>query len=141
MKHCHVTQTRTIMAPPDQVWAIINQITGMEDWYPGLIKSSHVDQDGDDIRRTCLMTNGGQLDERILLRDAKTRTFTYAIDRHPLPAMNVVGTFRVDDLKDRAGVSWSAQFTAKDEDADSMTQTVNQMYAAGLESLATFAAQ
>ncbi len=139
MKHCHVMQSRQIPAPPDQVWAIINQVEGMERWYPALIQSSDVTYADDGIKRVCIMTNGGQLDERILIRDDKTRSFSYAIDTHPLPAQGVVGTLRVDDLNGETHVSWSAQFTVADDEETATVQMVNNMYASGLQSLATFA--
>ena len=140
MKHCHITQSRHISAPPDQVWAVIQQVEGMENWYPGLIQASDVTYADDGINRVCTMTNGGQLDERILIRDDKTRTFSYAIDAHPLPAQGVVGTLRVDDLGGSAHVSWSAQFTVADDDETAVTEMVNAMYAVGLESLENFTA-
>lgn len=82
------------------------------------------------------MQDGGVLVERILLRDAATRTFVYAIDSHPLPARNVVGTIRIDDLGDgQSHVSWSAQMVLEPSSADQMTSMVTGMYERGLASL------
>ncbi|EBA11873.1 SRPBCC family protein [Roseobacter sp. CCS2] len=139
MKHCQVSQSLLINVPPANVWGIINAVEGMEDWYPGLIQSSKTTYSEGGVARVCTMANGGTLNERILLRDTATRTFVYAIDQHPLPAKNVVGTLRVDDFDGHAHVTWSAQFTTEDADHNAMSEMVNAMYRNGLSSLSAFA--
>jgi len=85
------------------------------------------------------MQDGGVLKERILLRDAETRTFVYAIDSHPLPARNVVGTMRIDDLGDgQSHVSWSADMMLDSASADQMTKMVTGMYEQGLSALESY---
>lgn len=132
-----VCAERQMAVSPDTLWATVAAMTGMENWYPELIRESEVNEaDGAQPSRTCVMQDGGVLEERILLRDAATRTFVYAIDRHPLPARNVVGTIRIDDLDDgQSHVSWSAQMVLEPSSADQMTSMVTGMYERGLASL------
>lgn len=137
MQLCRAEARRTIPASADTIWTTIRQMTGMEDWYPGLIRSSRVEETAYGPKRFCVMADGGELDERILLRDDATRTFVYAIDRHPLPGKGVVGTIRIDDLGDSAHVAWDSQFVC-DPAAGQMTEIVTGMYTAGLDSLAAY---
>lgn len=129
---------RAIPAPSKLLWETISKMNGMEDWYPELISESKVQQNDSGYKRHCVMTNGGELDERILVSDDRTMTFVYAIDRHPLPARNVVGTIRIDDRGDDSVVNWSAQFDADALSAKETIAMINQMYADGLSSLDAF---
>lgn len=138
MQHCRAAASRMIDTSADQLWQTISQMTGMEDWYPQLIASSQVDQSADQPTRLCVMLDGAELHERILLRDEATRTFTYAIDQHPLPAANVVGTIRIDPIGTRSQVTWDAQFTTQPEVADQIVEHITNMYRAGLDNLAAY---
>ncbi len=139
----HVTAQREIPVAPDALWATIRQMTGMEDWYPGLIRESEVlDAYGPQPRRNCVMQDGGTLKERVLLRDDPTRTFVYAIDSHPLPARNLVGTIRIDELGNgRSHVTWSASLALEPKSADQVAAIVAGMYEAGLASLEAYHAR
>ncbi len=136
MLTCRAHAHRMIDAPPDVLWSTIAAMTGMEDWYPDLIARSKVDAATTPPTRFCVMRDGGELHERILLRDADTRTFVYAIDHHPMPAQSVVGTIRIDAADTGSRVTWDAQFNVEDTMADALTQTISAMYRAGLDSLA-----
>jgi hypothetical protein len=131
---------REIPVAPEALWATIRKMTGMEDWYPGLIRESEVlDGTAAQPRRNCVMRDGGTLKERILLRDDATRTFVYAIDSHPLPAKNVVGTIRVDDMGNgRSHVTWSASLELDTKSASQVAAMVTGMYEAGLASLEAY---
>ncbi len=137
MQHCRAEATRLIEVPAEKLWPTIARMTGMEEWYPGLISRSVVDASGDQPTRFCVMRDGGELQERILVRDAGTRTFIYAIDRHPLPAADVVGTIRIDPVDQGSHVTWDAQFSAEPEAAAQLVEMISGMYRAGLESLAS----
>ena len=136
----HVQASRQIPVSADDLWQTISQMTGMEAWYPGLIRESEViEQNSAEPKRNCTMQDGGVLKERILLRDNATRTFVYAIDIHPLPAQNVVGTIRIDDLgSGQSHVSWSANLALDPDMAEQMQGMVQGMYENGLASLEAF---
>ena len=136
----HVKAERDIPVASSELWQTVRQMTGMEDWYPGLIRQSEVlEEDSTEPRRNCVMQDGGVLKERILLRDDLTRTFVYAIDRHPLPAENVVGTIRIDDIGDGVShVTWSANMALDPQSADQIAAMVTGMYEAGLASLEAY---
>lgn len=138
MKRLRAEATKEIAIPAEALWATIEKMTGMENWYPDLISESSIEESGDETLRFCTMADGGKLEERVLIRDRGTRTFVYAIDIHPLPATNIVGTLRVDDLNGTSKVTWDAQFTVEDAAAEQTVAMINGMYAAGLDSLAAF---
>ncbi len=136
----HVRAEREIPVASQNLWQTIRQMTGMQDWYPGLIRDSEVlDAEGAQPRRSCIMTDDGVLKERILLRDDATRTFVYAIDSHPLPARNVVGMLRVDDIGEgRSHVTWSASLALDPDSAEQVAAMVAGLYVAGLGSLEAY---
>ena len=138
MKRLRAEATKEMTIPADDLWATIEKVTGVEDWYPGLISESRVEESGDETSRFCTMADGNKLVERILMSDRASRTFVYSIDVHPLPATNVVGTMRVDDLNGTSMVTWDAQFSAEDAVAEQTLAMITGMYAAGLDSLAKF---
>ncbi|MGX9356662.1 SRPBCC family protein [Roseobacteraceae bacterium S113] len=133
----HVQANRKIPIAADKLWDTVNRMTGMEAWYPSLIRESEVqDADSSQPKRVCIMQDGGELKERIILRDDATRTFSYAIDSHPLPAKNVVGTIRIDDLEDGTShVSWSANMILDPASSEQISAMVQGMYENGLASL------
>ena len=130
---------RTMTVPSDRVWSIVSRGSGMEDWYPELISHSELKESDGLIERACVMADGAKLEERILIADDKTRTFTYSVDAHPLPASNVVGTIRVDGDERSATVTWSAQLTPASGQEEMMVDMVTGMYERGLESLERYA--
>lgn len=139
----HVRAEREIPVPAGDLWQTVRQMTGMETWYPGLIRESEVlEATSPQPLRNCIMQDGGELKERILVRDDATRTFVYSIDSHPLPARNVVGTLRIDDLSDgRSYVTWAANMELDPETADQILGMIKSMYENGLASLEAYHVQ
>lgn len=133
----HVEARRTMDVPADDLWRTIARMKGMEDWYPEFIASSEVpDPEATQPKRNCTTQDGSALKERILLRDDATRTFVYAIDAHPLPAKNLVGSLRVDDLGDgRSMVTWGANMALGNAHVAQMERMVAGIYEQGLASL------
>ncbi len=139
----HVRAERTMSVKASELWLTVSKMTGMEDWYPDLISESTVtDAVGRETRRVCIMQDGGVLKERVILRDPATRTLSYAIDEHGMPAKNVVGTIRIDDVGDgNSFVSWSANLVLEPDSADQFCPMVQGMYEAGLASLEAYHSQ
>ncbi|MEM9840505.1 MAG: SRPBCC family protein [Pseudomonadota bacterium] len=139
----HVIAQRKIAVPADDLWSTIRRMDGIEAWYSDFISASEVpDPDALQPRRNCTMADGGELKERILLRDDVTRTFVYAIDSHPLPARNLVGSIRIDDLGNQTSmVTWGANMTLEDAHAAQMEDMVTEIYAKGLKSLEQYHAR
>ena len=135
-----VEARRTLSVPADDLWNTIRRMDNMEAWYPDCITASEVpDPDAAQPRRNCTMADGGTLKERILRRDDATRTFVYAIDSHPLPARNVVGSLRIDDLgQGRSVVTWCAHMVLDEAVVVQMAEMVTGIYAKGLESLEAY---
>lgn len=136
MHTCRAEAQLTIAAPAMAVWETIAKGDGMEIWYPDFIAASTVSEREGELQRVCALRDGGELQERILLKDGKTRTFVYAIDKHPLPPKGVVGTIRVDGDGQQAHVTWDAQFQIDEAMAGEITTLVQGIYEGGLRSLA-----
>lgn len=138
MQHYRAEAGLFIDVAPGVLWLTVAQMTDMEVWYPALITQSDVNATVDPPTRICEMRGGDTLHERILLIDAATRTFVYAIDAHPMAAKDVVGTIRIDPISAGSHVTWDAQFTVSDDLADDTVSMVAGLYRRGLESLAKY---
>lgn len=85
------------------------------------------------------MANGAKLKERILEVDHDARRFRYAVDEHPLPAQDVVATITVAEAPNgQTTVSWGADYTAAPGQDAMMQETLEGLYAQGIQSLETY---
>ncbi len=132
-----VIVTKEVSADPDTVWAILEKGSGVHEWFDGVITSCRLEGEGEGSSRFCTMMNGADLEERILTIDSDNRVFRYAIDKHPLPAKNVVATTKVNATTEGAKIEWSAQFNVDSEEEAAVTkQTLEGLYTQGIDSLA-----
>ncbi len=136
----HVAQP--IDAPSDAVWDLIAKGGDVHRWFAAAITTCELTSDGEGAARHCTMADGAVLEERILEIDPARRRSRYAIDRHPLPARDVVATISVAELPDgRTEVTWGADYTAAPEHEALTRETLEGLYAQGIRSLETYLAK
>ena len=124
--------TETIDADAQAVWDTIAKGDGVHHWFTGVITACRVD--GTD--RYCTMADGSDLEERILDVDQENRRFTYAIDKHPLPATDVVSTIIVGATDSGAEVTWACSYEADTAAAQQVGEMLMGIYKQGIEGLA-----
>lgn len=131
--------THTIQAPASGVWDTISQGGDVHRWFTGVITACELKGAGEGAERHCTMANGAELSERILQVDHDAKRFRYAIDKHPLPATNVIATIDVLELPEgRTQVTWGAEYDTTDEYAEMVDETLNGLYAQGISALEAF---
>ena len=128
--------TQNIKVSADEVWKLVAQVGGVDQWFPSLISSCTVEGDN----RYCETVDGIRLEEKILDIDHDSRTFRYSIPKQDmLPVENIVGTIRVLVDGDHATeVEWSATFEATEENAAVARQAFKQLWAMGLQSMESY---
>jgi carbon monoxide dehydrogenase subunit G len=94
-----------INATPDQVWAVLGDISSVDQWIPG---ATSVTVDG--MSRVCTFEDGHTQDEQILDYSPQTRSYRYVIEGAPLPVTNNTGTFAVEEANGHARVVWESSF-------------------------------
>ncbi|WP_409239100.1 SRPBCC family protein [Streptomyces sp. PA5.6] len=127
--------SRTVPAPPEQVWALIGGFDSLPDWLPYITGS--VALEGGRVRR---LTNpdGEIIVERLVAFDEAGRHYSYAILDAPFPVTGYVSTLRVHAVAGRddvAEVQWSGRFTPDGVTDDEVVDLFAGIYRDGLEAL------
>ncbi|MEM6898505.1 MAG: SRPBCC family protein [Pseudomonadota bacterium] len=131
--------TETIQASSDEVWQTISQGGDVHRWFAGVITTCELTGSCEGAERRCTMADGAALEERIIEVDHGRMRFRYAIDKHPLPATDVVATIQVVGLPDgQTQVTWSADYSVSDDHAALVEETLKGLYNQGIAALETF---
>src|SRR5262249_24161144 len=94
-----IRNTVTIDASPDDVWAVLSDLTATRQWLPGVVEA----RVQDDLR-VCVMADGQEVHERISELSDGSRTSRFDHVRVPLPVTRSGGRFAVTPSADRASV-------------------------------------
>lgn len=97
-----VTRDIRIARPPGEVWQTVGDLEAISSWVP-LLSGSKVEGD----RRTCVMGDGGTIEERILARDDAARRYEYEIVTSPFPLTSYRASMEVQDDGGHARVVWT----------------------------------
>lgn len=133
-----------IMASIHRVWDVIARGSGVDVWFPEMIRSCHFD--ADTKIRNCVMTNGATLDEKIILIDAEKKLFRYMITNHPLSATNLVATISLRGINDSnvlesTAMTWRATFETNQENAAETKKALTLIYESGCKALTNYLGQ
>jgi carbon monoxide dehydrogenase subunit G len=112
--------TIDIAATPDQVWAVLGDVTSVDRWIPGVTAVSRTD-----TGRVCTFADGHVQDEQIFNYSPATRSYRYIIDGAPLPVRDNTGGFAVEESEGHARVVWESSFVAVDP---AMAERLAQMW-------------
>jgi mxaD protein len=98
-----------IAATPDEVWAVLGDITSVDRWVPGVTSVTRTD-----TGRVCTFADGRTLDEQILDYSPTDRSYRYIIDGAPMPVRDNTGRFSVEASDGGARVVWDSSFVPLD---------------------------
>ncbi|MFA5123313.1 SRPBCC family protein [Zavarzinia sp.] len=150
-----VTETVTIAAPPEKVWAVIGDFQDMS-WYPGIAKTegkggNTVVSDADDSlnpSRHLTLAGGGTIDEVLYKYSAEKMSYSYRIttvDVKVLPVTNYAATLSVlpGEAAGTSTVEWKGAFyrgypnndPPPELDDDAAVAAVTKLYRTGLDAL------
>ena len=126
----HVSRAVDLSATPDQVWAVIGDFNGLDQWHPAVVNSQ---QQG--WTRTLTLGDGAKIIEDMLSYDLRNHRYTYAIIESPLPVTNYASTLSVVATEGGSKVVWSSQFDAANASDHEAIETITGVYNAGLMAL------
>jgi mxaD protein len=101
--------TVDIAATPDEVWAVLGDLTSVDKWIPGVTAVVRTD-----TGRRCTFADGHVQTEKILDYSPDTRSYRYVIDGAPLPVRDNTGRFSVEDVGEGVRVVWESSFVPLD---------------------------
>ncbi len=130
--------TGHIKASAEKVWETIAIGGEVHRWFGAVITACELRGSGSGAERICTMADGAELKERIIAIDHKAKRFCYAIDKHPLPATDMISTMEIADLGDGiTKIDWRAEYSVADEHAGVVDQTLSSLYAQGIKAIET----
>jgi ketosteroid isomerase-like protein/carbon monoxide dehydrogenase subunit G len=120
----------TIDRSPDDVWALLRELSAVTDWVPG-IDAARVEG----TRRICTTAEGMEIHEEIELDDRRRR-YEYTQTKHPLGFRKSRGSLAVSGNGAGARVSWDAEVEFADAaQEEQFLPLLEQGYASALETL------
>ena len=118
-------------ATADHLWSLIGNPGDIADWHPAIASSPMADG-----KRTCSLTDGGEVKEEIVTHDDSMRSYTYRITSSPLPLSDYISTISVEPLSTgRAEVTWEGQCEPEGIESAQLEAMLSGLYSAGLEAL------
>jgi Polyketide cyclase / dehydrase and lipid transport len=116
------------------VWAAVGDFCGIASWHPAVAKCELSTKDGATYR-TLTLKDGAQLFEKQVSFDAAAMSYSYTIEKGPLPVSNYTSTLKVTGDDKGAAIDWSGSFDANGKpDADAI-KIISGIYDAGVDAL------
>lgn len=121
-----------VAASAPQIWARIGPFCSIKDWHPAIGGCT----DDGDVRTLTTKDGKATFVERQTARDDRATTYSYAIEKSPLPITKYVATLKVTPKgADRSTVEWSATYTpVAGKETDAAT-AIGDIYQAGLDNI------
>ena len=141
-----VTESVTIEAPADAVWAKIKNFDALKDWHPAVAASPADKGNVEGSVRTVSLKGGGTLIETIENYNEAQKKYSYrAKDGGALPVTNYTSTISVVGDGGKSVVEWRGAFyrgfpnnnPPPDQNDEAALKAVTDVYRAGLAQLKT----
>ncbi|MDM0118141.1 SRPBCC family protein, partial [Variovorax sp. J22R133] len=126
-----VAESVDLLAPPDQVWALVGAFGGM--WHP-LIARIELTGSGVGQLRSIETIDGKRIVERLEAFDDAQRLYRYS-NVSGMPAEGYTGTLEVKPKDAGSSVAWNVQYLANGQPTIAVKTVVSQLLGAGLASL------
>lgn len=139
-----VARSIEIAAPADKVWTIVGNFGDMSYMKDVVSKTEIVQGENNRVgaqRAVTLKNDGGLVLETLTARHERPHTFSYRMDRGPLPVSHYHATIEVIALGERSRVTWSGSFrhnpagTSADVGAKVALDLMGSIYAGGLAAI------
>ena len=127
-----INKSIDVKASADKVWAMIGPFCSIKDWHPAIGQCTETGG----VRTLTTKDGKAQFVEKQTAADKKKMSYSYAIEKSPLPITKYVSTLKVVP-KGSGGstVQWSSTYTpdkGKEKDADT---AISGIYQAGLDNI------
>ena len=121
-----------VAAPAVETWARIGPFCSIKDWHPAIGQCS----EADGVRTLTTKDGKATFVEKQTARDDKAMTYTYEIERSPLPVTKYVSTLKVTPKgKDKATIEWLSTYTPADGKDTEAATAIGAIYQAGLDNI------
>ena len=119
-----------------QAWDVIGSASGVDKWFPSVIKSCRVENG----KRFCETTEGIPLIEDIIEINHEKRIFRFAIPKQEMmPVENIFETMAVTDGENGLAVGeWSGSWNVSSENESSMKDAFVGLWTMGLKELEAY---
>lgn len=143
-----VTETVTIDAPADKVWAIVKDFNALKNWHPAVAESPADKGNEEGSVRQIKLKNGGALTETLEAYDAAKMRYSYrAKDGGALPVTNYTSTITVKAEGNGSVVEWRGAFyrgfpnndPPPDQNDEAAVAAITGVYKSGLANLKAMA--
>ncbi len=130
-----------IDAPADQVWSVIRDFNGFDQWHPAVGASMierHHSSDKIGCIRKLKLKDGSELREQLLTLSDLEQTYTYCLLDTPIPLFNYVAHVRLFPVTDgnRTFWQWESRFTTRPGEEQAMQALVgDDIYQAGFSAV------
>ncbi len=139
-----MTESVTVKATPDQVWAALKDFGAMEKWHPAVEKT--VADKGSSVgsTRTLTLKGGGTVVEELESYSDADRKLSYRMkDSGPIPVSNYSATISVKPADGGSVVEWRGAFYRKfmnndpppDQNDEAAVKAITGVYQAGLANI------
>ena len=132
-----LVRSTIIDAPTDEVWALLRDFNGHDQWHPAVGKSA-IERGQSSDRVGCVrhffLRNGAELREQLLTLSDLEQSFSYCLLDTPVPLFNYVAHVRLAPVTDgnRTFWDWRCSFsTRKGEEAEMARMVGEDIYDAG----------
>ena len=133
-----INKSIDVKAPADKVWAMIGPFCSIKDWHPAIGECT----ESGEVRTLTTKDGKAQFVEKKIASDKKTMSYSYAIEKSPLPITGYTSTLKVTPKgANESTVQWSSTYTpakGKEQDAD---MAISGIYQAGLDNIQKTAAK
>jgi hypothetical protein len=140
-----VSETVTIAAPPERVWAIIGNFQDMS-WHPAVEKTEGKGGNGPEATRRLTLKGGGTIDEELAKYEPEQKSYSYritSVEVKVLPVTNYSSTIVVAPAGGGATVEWRGAFyrgypnndPPPELNDEAAMRAVSGVYRAGLDAL------
>lgn len=136
-----VIRSTVLNAPVDQVWDVLRDFNGHDQWHPA-IATSAIERNEVSDRVGCVrkfkLEDGSELREQLLTLSDLEQTFTYCLLETPIPLFNYVAHIRLFPITDgnKTFWEWEGRFTTPKGMETELTNVVGaDIYDAGMAAI------
>ncbi|MEO0673215.1 MAG: SRPBCC family protein [Pseudomonadota bacterium] len=138
----HVRKSIVLDVPTDEVWAVLRDFNGHDQWHPA-IATSEIERGRTSDHVGCVrrfkLEDGSELREQLLALSDLEQAYSYCLFETPVPLLNYVSHVRLLPITDgdRTYWEWQSRFDTRAGERDAMVDLVgNGIYVAGFKAIA-----
>ncbi|KUF09836.1 SRPBCC family protein [Pseudoponticoccus marisrubri] len=136
-----VVKSTVLDAPVEEVWAVLRDFNGHDQWHPA-VADSVIDRRQPSDKVGCVrrfhLVDGSELREQLLTLSDADMAFSYCLLETPVPLLNYVAHVRLAPVTDgdRTFWLWESRFdTPKGRETELQTMVAENIYQGGFDAI------